>query len=160
MPIQSPDPPDDLVLRQRALARWENEGGKTIPIDLPRAESAEQTDIPEMTNAEIVALRVRVIALENVLISLLATAPDHQLQLIREMADYISPRPGFTPHPLTIHAAEHMVDLVDRSTRFRSHEEGGEAIATANKPKKPVQRGGVTRPLSPRRRSRGRGQNS
>jgi hypothetical protein len=123
MPSQSPDPPNDFVLRQRALARWESEGGKTLPLDSPRVESAEQTQIPEMTNAEIVALRVRVIALENVLISLLATAPDHQLKLIREMADYISPRPGFTPHPLTIHAAEHMVDLVDRSTRFRSHAE-------------------------------------
>lgn len=138
MPSQSPDPPNDLVLRQRALARWENEGGKTLTVDLPRAEGAEQTQIPEMTNAEIVALRVRVIALENVLLSLLATAPNNQLTLIREMADYISPRPGFTPHPLTIHAAEHMVDLVDRSTRFRSHGEGGGAKPTAKKRKRPV----------------------
>ena len=138
MPSQSSDPPNDLVLRQRALARWESEGGKTISLDSPRVESAEQTQIPEMTNAEIVALRVRVIAMENVLISLLATSPDHQLKLIREMADYISPRPGFTPHPLTIHAAEHMVDLVDRSTRFRSHSEGGVAEQTGNKPKRPV----------------------
>jgi hypothetical protein len=68
---------------------------------------------------------VRVIALENLLISLLATATDHQLKLIREMADYVSPRPGFTAHPLTIHAAEHMVDLVDRSMRFRTQGEGG-----------------------------------
>src|SRR3981081_862203 len=104
MPSQSSDPPNDFVLRQRALAWWENEGGKTPPIDLPRAEGAEQTQVPEMTNAETVALRVRGIALANGLISLLPTAPDHQLQLIREMADYISPRPGFTPHPLTIHA--------------------------------------------------------
>jgi hypothetical protein len=79
---------------------------------------AEQSQIPEMTNAEIVALRVRVIALENVLISLLATAPDHQLKLIREMADYISPRPGFTPHPLTIRAAEHVIDLVAAQRAF------------------------------------------
>jgi hypothetical protein len=138
MPSQSPDPPNDFVLRQRALARWESEGGKTLPLDSPRVDSAEQPQIPEMTNAEIVALRVRVIALENVLIALLATAPDHQLKLIREMADYISPRPGFTPHPLTIHAAEHMVDLVDRSTRFRSHGEGGAAEPAGSKPKRPV----------------------
>ncbi len=123
----------------RALARWENEGGKALPLDLPSAEGAEQTQIPEITNTEIVALRVRVIALENVLISLLATAPDHQLQLIRQMADYISPRAGFTPHPLTIHAAEHMVDLVDRSTRFRSHGEGGVAEPTGSKPNRPVE---------------------
>ncbi len=138
MPSQSSDPPNDFVLRQRALARWESEGGKTLALDSSRVESAEQTQIPEMTNAEIVALRVRVIAMENVLISLLATASDHQLKLIREMADYISPRPGFTPHPLTIHAAEHMVDLVDRSTRFRSHGEDGLAEPTGNKPKRPV----------------------
>jgi hypothetical protein len=47
-------------------------------------------------------LRIRVIALENVLISLLATASNEQLELAREMAGYISPRPAFTPHPLTI----------------------------------------------------------
>ena len=64
---------------------------------------------------------VRVIALENILISLLATATDHQLKLIREMADYISPRPGFTAHPLTIQRSI-WVDLV---VRFRTQGEGG-----------------------------------
>jgi hypothetical protein len=68
MPSPLPDPPNDFTLRQHALARWENEGGTTIPIDGSRAGGAEQTHIPEMTNAEMVALRVRVIALENVLI--------------------------------------------------------------------------------------------
>jgi hypothetical protein len=111
----------------RALARWENEGGKTLPSNSPSAESAEYMQIPEMTNAEIVALRVRVIALENVLISLLATASDQKLKLVREMANYISPRPGHTHHPLTIHAAGHMVDLVERSTHFRPYNEGDTA---------------------------------
>lgn len=132
MPNPSSDPPDDYLLRQRALARWENEGGKAIPGDVAQAGSAGHTPIPEMTNAEIVALRVRVIALENVLISLLATAPERQLDLIRQMADYIRPRPGFTPHPLTIHAARHMVDFVDRSHRFRSAGEGAADESTAN----------------------------
>jgi thiosulfate reductase cytochrome b subunit len=27
--------------------------------------------------------------------------------------------PGFTHHPLTIHAAAHMMDLIERSSRFR-----------------------------------------
>lgn len=35
-------------------------------------------------------------------------------------APYISPRSGFTPHPLTTRAADHMVDLVGRASRFRS----------------------------------------
>jgi hypothetical protein len=72
-----------------------------------------------MGNAELVVLRVRVIALENLLISLLATASDQQLELAREMAGYISPRPGSTHHPLTTHAAAHMIDLIERSSRFR-----------------------------------------
>jgi hypothetical protein len=45
------------------------------------------------------------------MISLLATASDQQLKLAHKMAGYISPRPGFTQHPLTVHAAAHMDDL-------------------------------------------------
>lgn len=59
------------------------------------------------------------IALENLVITLLAEASDRQLDLVREMAVYISPRPGFTQHPLTIHAAAQMIDLVDRASHFR-----------------------------------------
>ena len=72
-----------------------------------------------MSNADLVALRVRVIALENLLISVLATASEQQLEQARDMAGYISPRPAFTQHPLTIHAAAHMIDLIERSSRFR-----------------------------------------
>lgn len=109
--------PDDVIQRQHALSRWDNEGGAA-----PKAPilTREQISIPEMTNVEMVALHVRVIALENLLISLLATASDEQLNLAREMAGFISPRPGFTHHPLTVHAAAHMLDLVERSVHFRS----------------------------------------
>jgi hypothetical protein len=72
-----------------------------------------------LTNAELVQLRIRVIALENLVIALLAEASDRQLDLVREMAAYISPRPGYTHHPLTIHAAIQMIDLVERAGRFR-----------------------------------------
>jgi len=72
-----------------------------------------------LTDAELVQLRIRVIALENVVISLLAKSSDRQLDLIREMAAYISPRPGFTPHRLTIRAAVEMIHLVDRAGHFR-----------------------------------------
>jgi hypothetical protein len=61
-----------------------------------------------------------VIALENLVISLLAAASDRQLDLAREMAAFISPRSGFTHHPLTIHAAAKMIDLVDRAGYFRA----------------------------------------
>jgi hypothetical protein len=56
------------------------------------------------------------------MISLLATASDQQLQLVREVAGYISPRPGFTQHPPTIHAVAHMVGLVERANHFRDFE--------------------------------------
>jgi len=76
-------------------------------------------------NAELVQLQVRVIALENLVISLLAKAPEPHVDLARDMANYISPRPGFTPHPLTIHAAAGMVSLIERAGRFRPGSLGG-----------------------------------
>lgn len=103
--------------RQQALSRWDNEGGAS-PAVAP-GTGKDQNPALDMSNAELVALRVRVIALENLLIALLATASNQQLELAREMAGYISPRPGFTHHPLTVHAATHMIDLLERSSRFR-----------------------------------------
>jgi hypothetical protein len=73
---------------------------------------------PALANAELVQLRVRVIALENLLIALLAEASDRQRGLARQMAAYISPRPGFSAHPVTLNAAHHMVHLVDRAHLF------------------------------------------
>jgi hypothetical protein len=99
--------------RHAALSRWDDEGGALPP--LPVVPSA----IPNLTNAELVQLRVRVIAMENLVITLLAEASDRQLERIREMAGYISPRPGSAPHPLTTHAATQMLNLVDRSRHFR-----------------------------------------
>jgi hypothetical protein len=72
------------------------------------------------TQTELAQLRVRVVALENLVIALLAQAPEPQLRLAREMAVHISPRPGFTRHRLTLHAADEMLSLVDRARRFRS----------------------------------------
>jgi hypothetical protein len=118
MPRQHSDRSSQAIQRQQALSRWDNEGGAEGPLLAPAADKA-QVSVPEMSNADLVALRVRVIALENLLISLLAAASNQQLELAREMAGYISPRPGFTHHPLTIHAAAHMIDLVERSSRFR-----------------------------------------
>ena len=107
-------------MRLRALSRWNNEGG-AIPRDIEGASIAGDAlpEVPVLGNAELVQLRIRVIALENVVIALLAKAPDRQLDLVREMAAYISPRPGFTQHPLTVHAAAEMVHLVERALHFR-----------------------------------------
>jgi hypothetical protein len=122
MSRENSDTSSDSSQRQRALARWDNEGG--AGPDGPATVSSDnaRAPVPELTNAELVTLRIRVIALENLMISLLATASDDQLRLAREMAGYISPRPGFTQHPLTIHAAAHMIDLVERAGHFRDFE--------------------------------------
>ena len=108
-PLQSP-----TDLRRHALSRWDNEGGARA------SAHGSHADVPDLTNAELVHLRIRVIALENLMIAVLAEGSDRQLQVAREMAEYISPRSGFTHHPLTIQAADHMTDLVDRTLHFRT----------------------------------------
>ncbi len=114
--MPDPDPSlDSSELRRRALSRWDNEGGALA--SMPTETRAE---VPELTNTELVQLRIRVIALENLMIAILAEASDRQLKVAREMADCIAPRPGFTQHPLTIQAADHMTDLVDRVRHFRT----------------------------------------
>lgn len=117
---KKPDVLEPEQMRLRALSRWNNEGG-AIPRDIGAASipGDAPAEVPVLGNAELVQLRIRVIALENVVIALLAQAPDRQLDLVREMAGYISPRPGFTQHPLTLRAAAEMIHLVERALHFR-----------------------------------------
>jgi hypothetical protein len=114
--------PSDAQQRQRALARWENEGGARPygPLDAIHL-LVSKVSLPKMGEAEMLALHVRVVALENLLIALLATASDEQLEVARDMAAYVAPRPTATPHPLTTLAAGHMTDLVERAVRFSPH---------------------------------------
>ena len=121
MPDKKPDSSDPSQQRQLALSTWDNEGGASLHRPQEGLIPGEiQSRIPDLTNAELVQLRIRVIALENLVIALLAEASERQLGLAREMAAYISPRPGATHHPLTIHAAAQMIDLVERAGHFRS----------------------------------------
>ena len=120
MPDHKLEPSDALQLRQKALSRWDNEGGAGPQGPQTSSILSGAADVPPLTNTELVHLRVRVIALENLMISLLAETSDRQLELVREMASYISPRPGFTHHPLTIQAAIHMNNLVDRARHFKN----------------------------------------
>ena len=124
MPHKSPDSSAALQQRLMALSRWENEGGagplRPEESSISAEVQFEEFEVPQLTNAELVQLRIRVIALENLVISLLAGASDRQLDLAREMATYISPRPGVTHHPLTIHAAAQMIAFVERAGRFRA----------------------------------------
>jgi hypothetical protein len=72
-------------------------------------------------DAEAANIRVRLIAIENVIVALLADAPDDRLGLIREMAQFISPRSGSTPHRLTIEAARNMLAIVERAEHYRKN---------------------------------------
>ena len=77
-------------------------GNEGAAVDL---QITAATEIPELSSAELVHLRIRAIALENLVIVLLAQNSDQPLVVPREMASYITPRPGFPQHLLTIHAA-------------------------------------------------------
>ena len=106
--------------RQRALSCWENEGGAvSFRLRGSAGSGKRHAAVPPLADAELVQLRIRVIALENLVIALLAESPDRRLDIARDMASYISPRPGFTPHRLTIRAAAQMIHLVERAGFFR-----------------------------------------
>jgi hypothetical protein len=115
-------PPQPLPLLQTALLNWENEGGARA--ERPSADRAAQPHIAQSVSTELEHLRIRMIAMENLLITILAQAPDRQLELGREMAAYISPRPGFARHPRTVDAAAQIVHLLDRARPFQGWVEG------------------------------------
>ena len=105
--------------RVAALSRWDNEGGAgPCGKRSSLAGTPERWDSPDLSNADLVQLRIRVIALENVIIALLAHAPEAQLQTVRDMAASILPRAGHTQHPLTIRAATQMAHLIERAQHF------------------------------------------
>ena len=112
--VESKNQSDAALTLRRALSRWDEEGGAAagLPHELHK-------DVPEMTNVELVHLRIRLIALENMMIAVLTEGSDRQREVAREMAECISQRPGYTQHPLTIQAAKHMTDLVDRAVHFK-----------------------------------------
>ncbi len=128
------DPKTELAERARLLAkavsRWDNEGGAGEGGRVHAPVGNVQTDVPPLTNAELVQLQIRVIALENLLAVLLSEASEHQLALARDMAAYISPRSGSTPHRLTIHAAARMISLVDNVAHLRELQLGVRGIET------------------------------
>lgn len=103
-------------MHRRAIGRWENEGGSEIGWSHPTGPS---TVAGEIGDAEAANIRVRLIALENIVVALLARAPSDQSELVRDMAKYISPRAGMTPHRLTIEAARNMLAIVERAAQYQ-----------------------------------------
>lgn len=91
---ENPDAQSEAVLdaarvHGQALSSRENEGGwiMSAPYDTV-------ADIPEITNTDIVNLRVRLIALANLMITILVEGSDPQRQMACDMAASISPRPA------------------------------------------------------------------
>ncbi len=115
-------------LLAKSVSRWDNEGGAGKGGRVHPVSGHLLTDALPLTNAELVHLQVRVIALENLVKVLLANASEQQLELMRDMAACISPRPGFTQHPLTIHAAACMINLVESAVHLRELRLGPENI--------------------------------
>lgn len=111
------DETDSARLRSIALSGWENEGGANAEQPSSTRDEPLFDGLPVDT-VEAVQMRVRVIALESLLVALLAEASARQLTLAREMAGFISPRPGCTPHPMTLRAAEEVLSLIDRADRL------------------------------------------
>jgi hypothetical protein len=106
--------------RQKALARWDNEGGAGPDGPQKHDPSGDfGNSANSQSDAQIEHLHGRVIALENLMIALLAHAPDGQRDLARASAATISPRLEATPHPATIHAARQMLSMIERAERLR-----------------------------------------
>lgn len=112
----------DAVAAQRrrlAISQWDTEGGAgPCGPQESTARGSHAPAIPELTNTELVQLRIRVIALENLVIALLSDASALQLSAGHEMAELISPRTDAHPHPLTIQAAAQMEHLLERAGHF------------------------------------------
>jgi hypothetical protein len=114
---------DDQRERRRlfakAVSRWDNEGGAGEGGREQLTSGASSTDALPLTNAELVHMQVRVIALENLVKVLLVDASEHQLQMVRDMAAFISPQEGATQHPLTLQASASMINLAESANHLR-----------------------------------------
>ena len=121
MPNDKPETAPPLLIRPEALSRWDNEGG--AGPDGPQQPSRFAKEVgngAEMSNATLAQLQVRVIALENVAVALLAGASHQQLAAVLKRAGSITRPPGSTQQPMTILAATEMIHLVERAEHSRS----------------------------------------
>jgi hypothetical protein len=112
--------PDDVSQLVRALSRWDNEGG--AGDDGPQVDTAISRPAPPLER-EVVALRIRVIALENLAIALLAAGSDGQQQVAQRMVGQLAPD-GAAQQQITTHAAAHMCDLIEHASSIRAEQRG------------------------------------
>jgi hypothetical protein len=113
----------DATLRarlfERAVSRWENEGGAVMEADAAEQAFSERSAAAPGV-AEFEQMKFRVIALENLVTVLLAQASDRQLGVVADMADHIAANPGTTPYPATIRAVTKMRRLLEAADHLRS----------------------------------------
>ena len=119
MPSNSSSASERPQHSQMAVVQLDS-GGELGPIAPVGGSTLDEAPAkgPPLTDAELVQLQVRMIALENLVIALLADSSATQRERARQMVAHISPRPGFTPHRLTLHAAAQMTHLVDRAEQI------------------------------------------
>ena len=114
-----PETPESAKLRQRALARWDTEGGAGPDGPQKNDLGGDLTsDTLGQNEMDLQHLQVRVIALESLVIALLAGVSDAQRDLARNMAVYIAPQPGSTPHPLTTRASHQVLNSIERAEQL------------------------------------------
>ena len=115
------DTSDRARLFERAVSRWENEGGAVLETGASRsASSADGSSDVSPGSAQFVQLQFRVLALENLVTVLLAQSTDRQLDVVREMADHIVANPGAMPHPPALRAATKMRRLLEAAAHLRT----------------------------------------
>ena len=120
MPDRTSDAAERARLFEKAVSRWENEGGTVAGERTHVASDPAIPDVLAESRADYSQLQIRIIALENLVTVLLAASSDSQLELAREMAAHIAPRPGSTPHRLTVDAATRMLGLVRSAGHLRA----------------------------------------
>ena len=106
----------DLRDRLTALDIWDGEGGAGV-FGPQECETRRWRSDALKVDTETMVLHARIIALENLAVLLLASAPATLRQQARDMAINILLRSGRTRHPLTIHAAARMDGIVERAVR-------------------------------------------
>jgi hypothetical protein len=114
------DTSDRARLFERAVSRWENEGGAVVDTAASGSASpADGSSDASPGSAQFVQMQFRVLALENLVTVLLAQSTDRQLDVVREMADHIVAHPGSMPHPPTLRAATKMRRLLEAAAHLR-----------------------------------------
>lgn len=86
--------------------------------DFAGAGSPEAWQVGQPGHAELVKLRMRMIAVENLLLAVLASADDQMRERVRRRAAEILPREEAGDHPLTEGAATEMIRLMERASRL------------------------------------------